>query len=181
MQLPKSECLLLYETSSIPQGYLSINYLLEKLDIHILEASPMATGRLIVLANPLLEDLEKAFNLIKTSFQSQLIEIATIEQIQKETLLAFYALNQTTLQEMLLVIETPSSVLSIDITNDLNKQGLIAPIEIRSSRSLGNKSLIYATFKKKDQQQIHHYLNQKKQILNFVFFSTTNPYWHTLF
>ena len=181
MQLPKSECLLLYETSSISQGCLSINHLLEKFDIHILEASPVAPGRLLVLVNPLLGDLEKTFQMINTSFQDQLIEIAAIEQVQKETLLAFYALNQTALQEMLLVVETSSSVLSIDITNDLNKQGLIAPIEIRSSRGLGNKSLVYATFRKNHQQQIHQYLNQKKRVLDFTSFSTENSYWHSIF
>ena len=181
MQLPKSECLLLYETSSIPQGYLSINHLLEKFDLHILEASPMAPGRFMVLANPLLEDLEKAFHFIKTSFENQLIEIVFIEKMQKETLFAFYALNQTALQEMLLVMEVSSSVSAINITNTLNEQDLIAPIEIRSSRGLGNKSLVYATFQKKHQQQIHQVLKQKKQVLDFVFFPATHSYWRSVF
>ena len=181
MQLPKSESLLLYETSSISQGYLSIHHLLKKFDIHILEASPISPGRLMVLANPLLEDLEKAFDFIKTSFENQLIEVASIKKVQKETLLAFYSLNQTTLQEMLLVIEISSVVSAIDITNNLNQQGVIVPIEIRSSRGLGNVSLIYATFKNEHQQQIHKYLKQKKQVLDFTFFSATDPYWHSIF
>ena len=181
MQLPKSECLLLYETSSISQGYLSINHLLDKFDIHILEASPIAPGRLMVLANPLLEDLEKASDLIKTSFENQLVEMASIKKVQKETLLAFYSLNQTALQEMLLVIETLSVISAIDITNNLNQQGVIVPIEIRSSRGLGNKSLVYATFQQKHQSEIDQNLKQKKQILDFSFFPTTDPYWHSIF
>ncbi len=181
MQLPKSESLLLYETSSIPQGYLSVSGLLEKFDIHILEASPIAPGKLIVLANPLLEDLEKAFSFIQTSFEGELIEIVSIEKVQKEVLFAFYALNQTALQEMLLVIEVSSSVSAIDITNTLNKEGLLAPIEIRSSRGLGNKSLVYATFQKKCQEQIQQILRQKRQVLDFTFFSTSHSYWDGLF
>ena len=181
MQLPKGECLLLYETSSISQGYLSINHLLEKFDIHILEASPIAPGRLMVLANPLLEDLEKASDLIKTSFENQLVELTFIKKVQKETLLAFYALNQTALQEMLLVIEVSSFVSAIEITNTLNEKGLIAPIEIRSSRGLGNKSLVYATFQQKQQLEIDQNLKQKKQILDFSLFPATHPYWHSIF
>ena len=181
MQLPKSECLLLYETSSIPQGYLSINHLLEKFDIHILEASPIAPGRFMVLANPLLEDLDKAFHFIKTSFEDNLIDIISIEKVQKETLLAFYSLNQTALQEMLLVMEVSSSVSAIDVTNTLNKEGLIAPIEIRSSRGLGNKSLVYATLQKKYQERVQQVLSQKKQILDFTFFPATHSYWRSIF
>ena len=181
MQLPKSESLLLYETSSISQGYLSVDHLLEKFDIHILEASPIAPGRLMVLANPLLEDLESAFNFIKTSFTNWLIEIAAIEKVQKETLLAFYALNQVDLEDMLLVMEVSSFVSAVDITNALHQQNLIVPIEVRSSRGLGNKSLVYATFQKQRQLEIKQSLRQRKQILDFAFISTANSYWHSIF
>lgn len=181
MQLPKDECLLLYETSSIPQGYLSINNLLESFDLHLLEVSPIAPGRLMVLANPFLKDLKKAFELVKTSLKDQLIEIAAIEHIQKEVLFAFYGLAQAPLQDMLLVMETSSSVSAIKITSDLSSKKLVAPIEIRSSRSLGNKSLVYATFKKEQQSQIKMHLNQKRQVLDFVLIPASHSYWHSLF
>ena len=181
MQLPKDKCLLLYETSLIPQGYLSVNNLLESFDLHLLEASPIAPGRLMVLANLFLKDLKKAFELVKTSLKDQLIEIVAIENIQKEALFAFYGLAQTPLQDMLLVMEISSSVFAIKITSDLSSKKLIAPIEIISSRSLGNKSLVYATFKKGEQSQIKMHLNQKKQVLDFAFIPASHSYWRSLF
>ena len=181
MQLLKDECLLLYETSCIPQGYLSVNNLLESFDLHLLEVSPVAPGRLMVLANPFLKDLKKAYELIKTSFKDQLIEIASIEHVQKEVLFAFYGLAQPSLQDILLVMETSSSISAINITSDLSSKKLVTPIEIRSSRSLGNKSLVYATLKKEQQSQIEMDLSQKKQILDFALIPTSHPYWRSLF
>ncbi len=181
--LPKSPCLLVYETKHISQGYLSVNTLLENFDIHILEASPIAPGRLMVLANPIAEDLRKAFTMIRTQYRKHLVDIAMMEQMQKETLLAFYALNQTPLQDMLLVIETPSVASALNIVNGLKVQNLIAPIEVRSSRSLAGKSLVYATLTKSCQSEVETFLALQKPIHDFDFalISSNHAYWRTFF
>ena len=61
MQLPKSESLLLYETSSISQGYLSIHHLLKKFDIHILEASPISPWKVNGFSKSIVRGLRKSF------------------------------------------------------------------------------------------------------------------------
>lgn len=182
IQLPKGQSLLLYETNSIPKGYVSVQHLLQNLDIHLLEVSPIAPGRLMVLANLTLEDLQKGYEMVKTIAKNDLIALTTIEQIHKDVLLAFYGLMKTPLQDILLVMETSSIVFAINAIHQLCKKKLITPIEIRSSRGLAGKSLIYATLKKAAQQQVEDDLKQhEQQILDFALIPLVHPYWKSLF
>ena len=181
LKLPMGQSLLCYESHSLSKGYLSVDRLLQNFDIHILEASPLAPGRLMVLANPSLKDLYEAFKCVKDILKDQLMESTCIEHIQKQTLLAFYGLVQVPLQDGLLVMETSSTVSAIKITHHLDAQQLVTPIEIRSSRSLAEKSLVYATFQKDSRLQIEKALNQDKQVLDFTVISPLHNYWQSLF
>ena len=182
IQLPKGQSLLLYETNSIPKGYVSVQHLLQNLDIHLLEVSPIAPGRLMVLANPISKDLQKGYEMVETIAKNDLVALTAIEQIHKDVLLAFYGLMKTPLQDILLVMETSSIVFAINATHQLCKKELMTPIEIRSSRGLAGKSLVYATLEKAAQQQVEDDLKQhKQQVLDFALISSAHPYWKSLF
>lgn len=181
IQLPKGPCLLLYETSSIAQGFLSVNHLLKQLDIHVLESSPIAPGRLMVLANPALKDLEKGCMLISTFLKDHLIDLAFIEQVQRQALLAFYGLVKAPLQDLLFIVEADATPSLVKLAHHLNEKQIALPIEVRSSRGLAGKSLLFATLKAENQSDAQVLLKSYQHILDFAFVSSGHSYWHSLF
>lgn len=141
--MQNSESLACFEFSSIAEGYASLNALLEKLNVEVVEAAPLPPGKFLAF-------LKGDSSVLKTARQSLeensfLVADAFVEKPHRDLLNAIYGLTKTELEEGLLVIEASSFPSCLSVVHAALSASEIKPIELKTGRGIGGKSVAYLT------------------------------------
>ena len=168
--------ILALELKKIGLGYRLLNDLgsfIEKNKIDVVEASPQPTPTknapsfLLILQG----ENAKMFGLkkhIEVTFDSEAIEKTLFLQEASEDLLkSLYSLNEVKLSEGFVIIETRSTLDSLELGDLLLERGCEL-IEIKSKRRLLSYSYIIATGKKEKLEKIENELTQREPFKSLV-------------
>lgn len=130
--------LLSLEMKSIGSGYRALNELTRKSQVRILDASPLASGFLI-LATGSVQDLKETISNVLLPDQGlsseNIIDHELIEQFSKANLDALYSLAQIGLDESLAIVEFSTVTDLLRAAHLLTSTHSLLPIELKIFRS----------------------------------------------
>ena len=180
--------LLAIEFEKIPMGYKLTNQFTQSNEpnekIEILEATPLNTGRFFLLAQGDLCALKKIDQSLDNDKGAEVFQKAIFESVHPTLLATFFNLSAEKLQQGLLLFETKSNVLTLALANEVLLSGSIKPIEIRSSRGLGEKSIAIFTGSTEELSEAHEKLKKHasfKQVLSLEIIDNLSAQFRSFF
>lgn len=151
--------LLALEIDGIGKGYQIFNQICEEQkNIEIVEASPQSNGKFLLIITGKPQDL---FKIKKTLSLSEKDQEFFLEEPCDDLLTSLYALNEIEIQESIIIVETDSTLKSLEIADTLQERGCQL-IEIKSLRSQGQLSFIIATGRKPKIEKVQSELLERE-------------------
>ena len=146
------------EVFGIGRGYQVLNEICEQeKEIQVVEASPQPNGKFLIIITGKPQDLFKIKKVISLKEDDQDF---FLEEPCDDLLPSLYALNEIKVQESLIVVETDSTLNSLEIADTLQERGCQL-IEIKSLRSQSTYSFIVATGRKAKLEKVRSELLER--------------------
>ena len=128
--------LLVIETASLTAGWLAHEAVASVPDIKILDASPIAESRFLILASGEKAALETAFKTFHAAIETDaIIDQEILKNIGRPLIEASFALGQERLAESLVIVETETVSGLYEVAQLLVSIHALKPIELRIHRT----------------------------------------------
>lgn len=134
--------LICIETISITSGFLALDYVTKVENLNLIEASPVANGRFLILAQmPLSDSTETSFDfsqvreVLNTDQPDSLVDHLHIPEMNLRLLPTLFSLSQCSNLQSLIVLETESVCGLIEATHLILENPRFTPFEVKIHRA----------------------------------------------
>lgn len=160
------------EIFSIARGYRVADAILKRYRIELLEASALTNGKFLLLFAGDEEQSKSAFHYV--SRECEVCASSMIANPHADLLPAMYSLLQLSLTESLGIFETYSVSSALILAQSIAVESKLNLIDIRTSRGLGDKSVVLAHGSADEIEMVAHSL--WKTSANFIVEILTEPH-----